>query len=85
MLIHGTLDDNVHYQQGALLAKALEREDIQFEQIVSEIHFIKIFFLTDFHFKFQSYTDEDHSLANVRPHLYHGLGRFLNDCFSTGR
>lgn len=35
MLIHGTLDDNVHYQQGMLLARTLERHDILFKQIVS--------------------------------------------------
>ncbi|XP_053954142.1 venom dipeptidyl peptidase 4 isoform X2 [Anastrepha ludens] len=62
MLIHGTLDDNVHYQQTMVLAKNLERLDILFKQI--------------------SYTDEDHSLASVRPHLYHSLDRFFGDCFS---
>ncbi|CRL07192.1 CLUMA_CG020174, isoform A [Clunio marinus] len=61
MLIHGTLDDNVHFQQGMLLARALERKDIQFKEI--------------------SYPDEDHSLAGVRPHLYHSLERFFMDCF----
>lgn len=35
MLVHGTLDDNVHYQQGMLLARTLERQDILFKQIVS--------------------------------------------------
>lgn len=29
----------------------------------------------------QSYPDEDHSLAGVRPHLYHTLGRFFSECF----
>lgn len=61
MLVHGTLDDNVHFQQGMLLARTLERADIQFKEI--------------------SYPDEDHSLAGVRPHLYHSLERFFTDCF----
>ncbi|XP_046814896.1 venom dipeptidyl peptidase 4 [Vespa crabro] len=33
MLIHGSGDDNVHYQQSLALAKALEKADIMFEQI----------------------------------------------------
>lgn len=33
MLIHGTGDDNVHYQQAMSLAKTLERNDIMFQQI----------------------------------------------------
>lgn len=34
-LIHGTMDDNVHYQQSLLLAKVLEQKDILFRQQVS--------------------------------------------------
>lgn len=34
LLVHGTLDDNVHYQQAMILAKNLERDDILFKQIV---------------------------------------------------
>ncbi|XP_020277836.1 venom dipeptidyl peptidase 4 isoform X2 [Pseudomyrmex gracilis] len=33
MLIHGTADDNVHYQQAMALAKSLEYDDILFEQV----------------------------------------------------
>ncbi|XP_030386247.1 venom dipeptidyl peptidase 4-like [Scaptodrosophila lebanonensis] len=33
MLVHGTLDDNVHYQQAMALAKNLELRDISFTQI----------------------------------------------------
>ncbi|EAT37053.1 AAEL010912-PA [Aedes aegypti] len=61
MLVHGTFDDNVHYQQAMQLARALETHDIMFKQV--------------------SYPDEDHSLAGVRPHLYHTLGRFFSECF----
>lgn len=34
-LIHGSLDDNVHYQQSMLWAKVLERQDVLFRQQVS--------------------------------------------------
>lgn len=33
MLIHGTGDDNVHYQQAMALVKSLEHLDILFEQV----------------------------------------------------
>ncbi|XP_015112517.1 venom dipeptidyl peptidase 4 isoform X2 [Diachasma alloeum] len=59
-LIHGTLDDNVHYQQSLLLAKVLEQKDILFRQ--------------------QTYTDEDHGIAQSRSHLYHSMENFLDDC-----
>lgn len=35
LLVHGTLDDNVHYQQSMMLAKALEHNDVLFQQMVS--------------------------------------------------
>lgn len=34
LLIHGTLDDNVHYQQSMMFARVLELNDILFQQQV---------------------------------------------------
>lgn len=42
LLVHGTLDDNVHYQQAMILAKNLERHDILFKQIVSQTIYLYI-------------------------------------------
>ncbi|KAJ8724870.1 hypothetical protein PYW07_015828 [Mythimna separata] len=58
-LIHGTEDDNVHYQHTMLLSRFLQRRDVYFKQM--------------------SYTDEDHGLGDVRPHLYHALEKFLQE------
>lgn len=33
MLVHGNADDNVHYQQSMVLARALEVADIMFDQV----------------------------------------------------
>ncbi|CAG5010191.1 unnamed protein product, partial [Parnassius apollo] len=58
-LIHGTADDNVHYQHAMLISRLLQRQDVYFTQM--------------------SYTDEDHGLVGVRPHLYHALEKFLQE------
>lgn len=34
LLVHGSLDDNVHYQQSMALVRTLELNDVPFEQIV---------------------------------------------------
>lgn len=38
-LIHGNGDDNVHYQQSMLLSRALELDDVIFQQQVIHIKF----------------------------------------------
>lgn len=39
LLVHGSGDDNVHYQHSMLLAKKLQHLDIAFEQMVSSFTF----------------------------------------------
>ncbi len=34
-LVHGNADDNVHYHQSMILARALEKADVMFNQLVS--------------------------------------------------
>ena len=89
MLVHGTLDDNVHFQQGMVLARVLERGDIQFKEIVRRTFILIIIIIygtisykLNIFFFSQTYPDEDHSLAGVRPHLYHSLERFFKECFN---
>ncbi len=56
------VDDNVHYQQTMMLTRALEEENVLFQQL--------------------SYPDENHGIAQLRPHFYRSLTNFiLNTCF----
>lgn len=80
-LVHGTLDDNVHYQQSMALARSLEQNDILFKQMVIKIESCCKPTSIIINISLQSYPDEDHSLWGVRAHLYHSLGRFFAECF----
>lgn len=57
LLIHGSLDDNVHYQQSMALARTLEITDIPFEQIVSHRNHQMIFLLIKILINFWKFLD----------------------------
>ena len=42
-LIHGTMDDNVHFQQAMALARNLEVRDVPFKQMVNALFFLHFF------------------------------------------
>lgn len=44
MVIHGTYDDNVHYQQSMMLSYELERKVILFRQQVSTFYIYLVYF-----------------------------------------
>ncbi|KAH8404386.1 hypothetical protein KR222_008679, partial [Zaprionus bogoriensis] len=86
LLIHGSGDDNVHYQHSLLLAKLLQRADIMFEEQVGQQYiYIYIYnciysLLIQLHFPLQTYTDENHSIGNAQPHLYNTIDHFWTKC-----
>lgn len=46
LLIHGTLDDNVHVQQSMALVRKLETSRIQFKEVVRASNSFSTLFLT---------------------------------------
>lgn len=68
LLVHGSLDDNVHYQQSMALSRSLEVNDISFEQIVSIPRakndlFWKLTHLIFFQFDLRSQTYPDEGMV----------------------
>lgn len=47
LLVHGTFDDNVHYQQAMALSRSLQRSDVPFQTMVI---LFKSFFKTEIDF-----------------------------------
>lgn len=41
-VVHGSFDDNVHYQQSMMLARSLELNDVPFRQQVYNLRFTKL-------------------------------------------
>ena len=78
-------DDNVHYQQSMMLARAMEEADVLFRchaRFIHRICYPKYLFLIRIYYRQLSYPDEAHGLVGLRPHFYHALTDFLlNDCF----
>lgn len=60
------------------------RHTVQADRKTNNLKYISSRLVTDLH-SLQSYADEDHGLANVRPHLYHSLDRFFGECFASSR
>ncbi|PRP77358.1 Xaa-Pro dipeptidyl-peptidase precursor [Planoprotostelium fungivorum] len=67
LLIHGTADDNVHFQHTVEMSKALVDHDVQFDTMFypNRNHGLRV--------------DVHSGQANIQPHLLKTISRFLSD------
>ncbi|CAH1789952.1 unnamed protein product [Owenia fusiformis] len=79
LLIHGTADDNVHFQNSAQLMKALTHHGVMYStqlRVDEGSHIVGS----------DIYTDKNHAISGetTTPHLYHTMTDYLkNECFWT--
>jgi len=66
MVIHGTYDDNVHYQQSMMLSYELERRVILFRQQVSYVRVRSVAYFRVFEIIYVRFLVEDSLNAPIR-------------------
>lgn len=54
------------------IEKKRDKYNLESTEIINKYNYIS-----------QTYTDEDHGIAQSRAHLYHSLENFLDECFQT--